>query len=263
MAGRHLLAVILGLNLVAAASSALDLTQIDRSILKEPVYESKEPQYCLLVFGPEAKVHVWLVLDGDVLYVDRKGDGDLTDPDDRVSADHVWRQSKERPDIEVIRGFFVPVRGKRPAGTATELVLSCVSEVNWFFVEQFVPSDDFPNKAKLKMYRETPFRVAMAMTNEWEQDARVAFAARPEEAPILHFFGPQQVTLQLPEPLELRRGEFVGFLVGLTTRGVGSSVRTYQGIPCNARAVVDIEFPASPLGGASIRRRVELPQPGG
>ena len=76
MNGRPVLAAIAWLALVTGPAAATDLTKIDRSILKEPVYQSKQPQYCLLVFGPEAKIRVWLVLDGDVLYVDRKGNGD-------------------------------------------------------------------------------------------------------------------------------------------------------------------------------------------
>src|ERR1700724_3146257 len=67
----------------SASAWAADLTKIDRTIAKEPAYKSK-PKYCLLVFGPEAKSRVWLVLDGDVLYVDRNGNGDLTEKGERV-----------------------------------------------------------------------------------------------------------------------------------------------------------------------------------
>ena len=58
-------------------TAPIDLTKVDRTIAKEPAYKTK-PRYCLLVFGPEPKIRVWLVLDGDVLYVDRNGNGDLT-----------------------------------------------------------------------------------------------------------------------------------------------------------------------------------------
>src|SRR5215203_234693 len=44
---------------------------------KEPKY-SNAPQYLLLTFGMKAETRIWLVLDGDRLYVDRNGDGDLT-----------------------------------------------------------------------------------------------------------------------------------------------------------------------------------------
>ena len=39
-------------------AAADDLAQINRSIHKEPVYQTTEPKYCLLVFGPEATTRV-------------------------------------------------------------------------------------------------------------------------------------------------------------------------------------------------------------
>lgn len=65
---------------------AADLTKIERTIRKEPTYQSKQPRYCLLVFGPEAKFRVWLVLDGKTLYVDRNGNGDLTEDGEKIAA---------------------------------------------------------------------------------------------------------------------------------------------------------------------------------
>src|SRR3954465_7111954 len=81
--------IALPLAVGVAAAPAADLTRIDRTLKKEPVYQSKSPKYGLLVFGPKAETRVWLVLDigdelaaGDgsktFLYVDRDGDGDLT-----------------------------------------------------------------------------------------------------------------------------------------------------------------------------------------
>jgi hypothetical protein len=69
----------------AANAWAADLTRIERTIAKEPAYKSR-PQYCLLVFGPEARTRVWLVRDGDVLYVDRNGNGNLTEKGKRVAS---------------------------------------------------------------------------------------------------------------------------------------------------------------------------------
>jgi hypothetical protein len=48
------------------------------------VYQSKEPRYAILLFGLEGKTRVWVVWDGDQLFVDRNGDGDLTGPDERL-----------------------------------------------------------------------------------------------------------------------------------------------------------------------------------
>ena len=73
---------------------AADLAKVDRSIARLPQFKTATPEYCLLVFGPEADARVWLVRDGDVLYVDRNGNGDLTEPDERVEAD----QNTSHPD---------------------------------------------------------------------------------------------------------------------------------------------------------------------
>src|SRR5262245_46497786 len=67
----------------ASTAAAVDLSKASRAIKKEPAYKSK-PRYCLMVFGPEAKHRVWLGLDGDTLYVDENGAGDLTGPGERV-----------------------------------------------------------------------------------------------------------------------------------------------------------------------------------
>ena len=66
--------------------SPVDLATIDRGIAREPLYGTDTPLYALLVFGAAAKPRVWIVLDGDTLYVDRNGDGDLTQPGETVAA---------------------------------------------------------------------------------------------------------------------------------------------------------------------------------
>src|SRR5947208_1900490 len=66
-------------------AGAADLARVGWKIVKEPAYQSKAPRYCLLVFGPEARSRVWLVQDGDVLYADRNGNGDLTEEGERVA----------------------------------------------------------------------------------------------------------------------------------------------------------------------------------
>ena len=70
----------------AGEPAAVDLAQIDRSIVKEPRYVGT-PHYALIVVGPRAEHRSWLVMDGDeTLYFDRNGNGDLTDPEDHIAA---------------------------------------------------------------------------------------------------------------------------------------------------------------------------------
>jgi hypothetical protein len=61
----------------APLASLPDLTRIDRR-LREPAGMTR-PRYCLLVFGPRAETRVWLIEDGERLYVDRNANGDLTE----------------------------------------------------------------------------------------------------------------------------------------------------------------------------------------
>src|SRR5262245_53818136 len=80
----HTLSSLALLAVSSAPAAATDLTKIDRTIAKEPAYQTK-PKYCLLVFGPEARTRVWLVQDGNTLYIDRNGNGDLTESGEKVT----------------------------------------------------------------------------------------------------------------------------------------------------------------------------------
>jgi len=78
------------------------LSAARRKPVKEPAYKHA-PTYCLLAFGPEAKFRVWVVLDGDTLYVDRNGDGDLTEEGERFKMRPSPRNKEllecELPDV--------------------------------------------------------------------------------------------------------------------------------------------------------------------
>src|SRR5262245_54698595 len=78
--------LVLAAGCLVAGPASADAPKIDRTIGKEPVYRTRAPKYGLLVFGPEGKDRVWLVRDGDTLYVDRNGNGDLTEPGKKVVA---------------------------------------------------------------------------------------------------------------------------------------------------------------------------------
>src|SRR5262249_21300210 len=85
---------VLLLGGTAVFAAAADLTKIDRTLTKEPAYQGT-PKYCLLVFGPQAKTRVWLVLDGEVVHVDRNGNGDLTEKGKQVPLSGLDAQISE------------------------------------------------------------------------------------------------------------------------------------------------------------------------
>src|SRR5437667_8390513 len=81
------LALVLMAGWLSAGPAFAETPRMDRAIKKEPVYQTRTPKYGLLVFGPEGKDRVWLVRDGDTLYVDRNGNGDLTESGEKVAAE--------------------------------------------------------------------------------------------------------------------------------------------------------------------------------
>jgi hypothetical protein len=238
---------------LADQTRAVDLAKIDRSLRNEPAYESKQPQYCLLVFGPEAKTRVWVVLDGDVLYLDRNGNGDLTDPGERIAAQEVIRNRDL--DEEVMRHF------ERNCWKAEdEPVLTCGPEVQWFYILQIVPRADGHDQTWVKLWQERPFDLAVTTKTGGAQRAQLRFATSPQEAPILHYDGPRRFVLsdKLGQP-RFRPGESCDLAVVLHTQGLNGKVRTQsEGAPENVHPVVEIEFPPGRPGADRIRLHVEL-----
>ena len=117
--------VLLVLLLIGITQArAGEKVEFDRTLAKEPVYQSKEQGYFLLAIGPEAKKGVWVVADQDVVFVDLNGDRDLTGAGERVPMKDGWKPRKaiasDRP-VKIMSlakasgGFFVAVdvEGKR------------------------------------------------------------------------------------------------------------------------------------------------------
>ena len=79
--------------LLACAADDVDLAKIERKIAKEPKYVAA-PRYALFVLDEEARFRCWAVFDKstpdapyyDVLYFDRNGNGDLTEPAERFAG---------------------------------------------------------------------------------------------------------------------------------------------------------------------------------
>jgi hypothetical protein len=173
----------------------VDLTKIDRAIAKEPKYTT-EPRYALLVFGPTAEKRVWLVLDGEVLYVDRNGNGDLTEVDERVALTaKASKKGWEGPMYKEMNFFDIgTVAGQR-------LRLDF-----WVFDKDYVPKTD-SEKERVKAHQEKgreyatlrrTGRIATLSERFWGEDQTemyVTFCPRPEDAEICHFAG--QPTFQL------------------------------------------------------------------
>jgi hypothetical protein len=228
-----LLPVLALLALSAGPQPAADLSKIDRTIRKEPIYHSKTATFCLVVFGSQAKNRVWLARDGDFLYVDLNGNGDLTE------------EGKHLRLVSHPLGFKAVLTPVMSAG------------------------DGAPRNTRLKV-KFCGDEVEMYALNERVQyvasDAGglFHFAAAPALAPIVHFGGP--LTLSPHAKYTLRRNrEGVKFSVKVGTRGLGpgSFAACYENevdakLPRGLVPVLDIAFPPRVAGAPRIKTSLRL-----
>jgi hypothetical protein len=176
-----LLGVVISLG-SAHAGELVDLTKVDRAIAREPKYKN-QPHYALLVFGPKADRRAWLVMDGDdVLYVDRNGNGDLTEKDKRVVVDV---EATKAINIEpgAYKGMNVFDLGT-VAGHRLKLQF-------WVRNKDYVPTDDF-YKTILKERRENDWENAsLYRTGADGSGAQnpILFAPRPADAQVTNLGG--------------------------------------------------------------------------
>jgi hypothetical protein len=251
-------------TLGASPGAAADLTTIDRTTRKEPAYQSKAPLYCLLVFGPEARVRAWLVLDDKVLYLDRNGNGDLTEEGERLGECQV--NSRFGPDDPT--GEFREFAQVRDAeeGVRGAPILRSTSRYKGLIVDQALPKKDYVAKTPeqreaLARVRKGLVRVCLVVDGEDRriiQDGRAAFARRPQDAPILWFDGP--LTLALA-PADSRKTEDLEVRVVTPGLGEGSvTVLQEDSVPEGAHPVATIVFPARFSGGPPVTTTVHLDQ---
>lgn len=234
------------------------LDKIDRTIAKEPAYKSKNPKYCLLVFGPEAKTRVWLVHDGNRLYVDRNGNGDLTEEgkriestDDFVEVENAAGNSQNR--LENQADDTLHVRPKFKGGTITE--------------------QDGKTKHTLYVgYNEEKDKYCIYSVNDGKylQMTDMGFGLRfsngPKDAPIVHLNGQFAVhpwiTTRAPQQILVRGEEPSDLMVRIGTSGIGKGneawLNPFKGIPDDIHPVANIEFPNKEPGGKPIKIQVRL-----
>jgi len=243
---------------------AVDLTRIDRSIAKEPVYKTKTPEYCLLVFGPEATTRVWLVRDGDTLYVDRNGNGDLTETGEKVTADP--RNSIPDQNVFAFQAGDIPEGKLLHKGLGVSMVKLADFADSYEAVKAHVAKDPQARGHMVAIDMEIPGYSGPGIGGRVVQQAvfgdyhgLLKFAHSAREAPIIHFGGPLQISLFHPQRLQM--GRSVDVLLGVGTPGVGPGTTAfvfYDGvIPQGAYPKLEITYPAKP-GDAPLKENYEL-----
>jgi len=235
-------------------TSAADLASLDRTIGKEPKYQTK-PLYCLLVFGTEAKHRAWLVLDGDTLYVDRHGRGDLTGADCRVAgkSDPYTERFFEAGDLTINGVTYSDLRlyvqsAKRGIAEAYQQMpmfqqfLAVHPDGKLFSISVEVPfAKPFPD-----VRDGSPLKKTRHFVRDFDKNGILQLAARPEQAPVVHFGGPWTMWPQGQQKLVRGRNEDLVLNLGTPGHGPGTfaCIRYDLLVPDAAKPHVRIEYPA-------------------
>ena len=230
------IAVSTALILWAGTAGAADLTKVDRTIKKEPAYQAK-PKYCLLAFGPEAKHRVWLVIDGDTLYVDRNGNGDLTEPGERIKAPAFVPSTHPLLRERSIEAGDICVGGLTHTGlvvSQAEYERGVVHGVSINLDPRCYGLFADTNGQRVKHHAGI------------DGQGQLALGDSPQNAPVVHFGG--QLMLSVRPDEKFRRGNDhgeVSFWLGTAGLGPGTFAITYHDLlPKDRRPLVEIRFPA-------------------
>lgn len=235
-------------------------------LVKEPAYQSGAPKYCLLTFGPAADTGVWLVHDGDTLYVDRNGNGDLTDPGESVAADDKQSTPQDGQFAFVVgdlqdgdlthRDLRVAVMRLDHLSDRNETVrriLESAPEARFYYVSVDV---QVPGRRGAGLEGRVP-QVANGDSNGF-----LRFAEAAADAPLINFRGPWQITLS--EPLRLTIGRQVDAYLAVGTPGIGAGTTAFVGyeelIPPGLAPRIEVTFAAADAGATPHKELFELRQ---
>jgi hypothetical protein len=267
-------------RLVLAVSAALaapnwlfasDPLAFEKSIKKEPAYQTKSPRYGLIAFGPEAKDRVWVVFDGNALYVDRNGNGDLTDPGEKVEAKKPTRPRDDSDGYQFDVGelslggrthkaatvFATPLKvyndgelGKR-ADVKAELARDPKALVFGVQCDVEVPGVKGGGVGGRLTFSAGPL----------DLNGLLLFAGKPAAAPVVHFGGPLQVTFygELPTMRVGRDSEFV-LVVGTPGAGNGTfAMLGYEGtIPKESQPAAEVTYQPKKPGDPPVKEKYEI-----
>ena len=266
------LGVLIGTNFCGdlARGEDVDLRRIDRRIAKEPKYHF-QPHYALLVFGPNAERRSWLVVDGDgteansgrVLYLDRNGNGDLTEPDDRIEFDAEATANMRMGGNRGFTGMNVFLLG-RVAGIELKFHL-------WVRKKNYVPDVDWLRQITQERQANhwengTLWRIAAGRSRG---QIGVVLTERPADAQITHLDGPLTFALKRgpqeriePWPKKTLFDVYIG------TRGLAArnykyemfSRLTLNEVPPGVHPVASFEFQPKSPGQRPIVRQIEMLQ---
>lgn len=233
-----LLLAVLACGSVPARAGGLADTP--RTLAKEPAYKGA-PRYALLAFGAEGKRLAWLVLDDEALYIDRNGNGDLTEEGERVgpvSEPEVDESEQVRLREAEYDIGDLPALGKGPGYSA-------------LFAKHVTVQPKPGAPADLKAV--DAFRLDLVLRDGLDQMVVPALARSAATAPIAHLDGPlvAMVAAGCEGPVQvLHPGEAHDLTIQIGTQGIGGpwAPVSYGLVPQAIKPVVEVTFPGPAPG---------------
>jgi hypothetical protein len=222
--------LLAGLAAWSLAPPPTDLAAIPRTIEKEPAYQGK-PRYCLLVFGKQADTRIWMVHDGKHFYVDRNGNGDLTDAGEKVAA----------AGAHQFYGYKIVERDGKTPHTMTVIC-----------------HNDGTLHMELHGNRRQYVGIDLMERPSWSD--------KPETAPVIHFGGPMSFERYGPIytiPRKEGRGIRYSLRVMLGTPGIGKGTfASYDEVCTEELGPLQADIVYSHKNGEMFEQRVELKHDG-
>lgn len=205
---------------------------------KEPVYQSKAPRYGLLMLGPDAKTSLWIVFDSvpdpldpkkakDYLYVDRNGNGDLTEPGERIEA----ILHKQKINVSFYPGYY--------EATLLEFAVGDIEAAGGAIKDIKVMVDWYHGKDR-------PATISASHEGRVLYTGQVIFTPRPKDAPVVHLGGKLMINLSGDDPLQWERGKETALYAYLGTPGKGTgtfAVVRNEAVPAMVHPTAEIVFP--------------------
>ena len=262
---RHALMAALLVLAGGIPAQAADLAKVERRIVKEPKYKSASPRYVLLAIGPEAKDRVWIVKDGDTLYVDRNGNGDLTDPGEKIAADK-GGSALDGYSFEIDE---LTVGGKKHYRLNVSVAPLKVSvfgaDAQRADVKAVLAKDPKAEILRLHAVITLPHLKAKGqvgvVAGSIALDGPLVMTAKAAEAPIIHFGGPLALTFLSDIPT-LRRERPTQFTLAVGTPGLGTgtfAMICYEDvIPTSVHPSVAVAYPPPKEGLPPVEKLYEL-----
>jgi hypothetical protein len=218
-----------------------------------------------LVFGPERQQRVWMVLDGATLYVDLNGNGDLTEPDERLEPIHpkdgIYRTvnpgSHEVMEVRLadpgaLQIFEFTVRAGATATSKFQLHL-------WTYASWLTSR--------------WSYGLLLRQEGRGQGQTPLVFMPKPADAHVCALDGPLTFVVRMPQHQVLRRGEdgcdlaFQIAVMGRSPRGDDpfferaffNPLGTKE-VPQGAYLDVEIEYPGNRPHAPPLHRRYLLKQ---